>query len=197
MKRKKSIKREIIEWAIFLGILGFLFGTGLHTPIFGFIQGLILKTGLIQPSIDKSETVVADYNFMLIDQDGNKKSFSSFEGKTVFINFWATWCPPCIAEMPDINSLYVEVHNNDIEFVLISLDDDFQKAREFVKKKGFDFPIFQLGSPLPKVYESSAIPTTFVISPQGEIVVRRSGMAKYNTKKFKTYLVEMSRDKVK
>ena len=43
MKKKKSVKKEIIEWAIFLGIIGFLFGTGLHTPVFGFIQGLILQ----------------------------------------------------------------------------------------------------------------------------------------------------------
>jgi len=188
MKKKKSIKREIIEWAIFLGILGFLFGTGLHTPVFGFFQSLILKTGIMQPSIDESTTSTADYNFLLVDQEGNKESFTAFKGKVVFVNFWATWCPPCIAEMPDINQLYAEMHGDDIAFVLISLDDDFQKAKEFVRKKEFDFPIYQLASPLPKVYESSAIPTTYVISPKGEIVVNRSGMAKYNTEKFKSYL---------
>ena len=90
MKKKKSIKKEIIEWAIFLGILGFLFGTGLHTPVFGFLQGLILKTGIIQPSIDESTTELADYNFVLIDKEGNRKSFTDYKGKVVFVNFWAT-----------------------------------------------------------------------------------------------------------
>lgn len=188
MKKKKSIKREIIEWAIFLGIIGFLFGTGLHTPVFGFIQGLILKTGIMQPSIDHDETVAADYNFVLVDRDGNRKDFKDYEGKVVFVNFWATWCPPCVAEMPDIHNLYEEINSEDIEFVLISLDDDFQKAKKFVDRKEFDFPIYQLASPLPSVYESSAIPTTYVISPQGEIVVSKSGMAKYNTEKFKNFL---------
>ncbi len=188
MKKKKSIKREIIEWAIFLGIIGFLFGTGLHTPVFGFIQGLILKTGIMQPSIDHDETVAADYNFVLVDRDGNRKDFKEYEGKVVFVNFWATWCPPCVAEMPDIHDLYEEINSEDIEFVLISLDDDFQKAKRFVDRKEFDFPIYQLASPLPSVYESSAIPTTYVISPQGEIVVSKSGMAKYNTDKFKNFL---------
>ena len=195
MKKKKSVKREIIEWAIFLGILGFLFGTGLHTPVFGFFQGLILKTGIMQPSIEESTTSTADYDFILIDQEGKRKSFSTYKGKVVFVNFWATWCPPCIAEMPDINQLYSEMHEKDIEFVLISLDDDFQKAKDFVRKKEFGFPIFQLASPLPKVYESSAIPTTYVISPNGEIVVARSGMAKYNTEKFRKFLVELSTQK--
>ena len=86
MKKKKSIKREIIEWAVFLGIIAFLFGTGLHTPVFGFFQGLILKTGIIQPSMDESSIAKADYDFMLIDQDGNRKPFSDFENKVVFIN---------------------------------------------------------------------------------------------------------------
>ena len=191
MKKKKSIKKEIIEWAIFLGILGFLFGTGLHTPVFGFLQGLILKTGIIQPSIDESTTELADYNFVLIDKEGNRKSFADYKDKVVFVNFWATWCPPCIAEMPDIHDLYTEMESTDIEFVLIALDDDFQKAKDFVRKKKFDFPIYQLASPLPKVFESSAIPTTYVISPEGKIVMSKSGMAKYNTKKFKNFLEEL------
>ena len=191
MKKKKSIKREIIEWAIFLGIIGFLFGTGLHTPVFGFIQGLILKTGIIQPSIDHEETVAADYNFILVDRDGKRKQFKEYEGKVVFVNFWATWCPPCVAEMPDIHDLYGELSAQDIEFVLISLDDDFEKAKKFVDRKEFGFPIYQLASPLPSVYESKAIPTTYVISPQGEIVVSKSGMAKYNTKKFKKFLQDL------
>ena len=191
MKKKKSIKKEIIEWAIFLRILVFLFGTGLHTPVFGFFQGLILKTGIMQPSIDESSTESADYNFVLIDQEGNRKSFTDFKDKVVFVNFWATWCPPCIAEMPDINGLYQEANSDDIEFVLISFDDNFQKAKDFVKKKEFDFPIYQLASPLPKVYESNAIPTTYVISPEGKIVVTKSGMAKYNTKKFRKFLEEL------
>ena len=191
MKKKRSVKREIIEWAIFLGILGFLFGTGLHTPVFGFFQGLILKTGIMQPSIDDEENEMASYNFIVVDEQGKQTPFEEFKNKVVFINFWATWCPPCIAEMPDINALYQEVDSEGIQFVLISLDDDFEKAKRFVEKKGFDFPIYQLGSPLPQVYESQAIPTTFVISPDGEVVVRKSGMAKYNTKKFRAFLTSL------
>ncbi len=192
MKKKKSGKREIIEWAIFLGIFGILFGTGLHTPVFGFIQGLILKTGIIQPSIDETPSERADYNFALVDQDGNKVPFDNFQEKAVFVNLWATWCPPCIAEMPDINDLYNEMNDKGIEFVLISLDDDFQKAKDFVKRKEYDFPVYQLASSLPAVYSSNAIPTTYVLSPEGNIVVTKSGMAKYNTKKFRKFLEELA-----
>jgi peroxiredoxin len=96
-----------------------------------------------------------------------------------------------VAEMPDIQNLYEEMHGAGINFVLISLDDDFQKARNFVEKKDFTFPIYQLGSPLPEVYASSAIPTTYVVSPDGKVVVSKSGMAKYNTKKFRNFLREL------
>ncbi|MDZ7608876.1 MAG: TlpA disulfide reductase family protein [Cyclobacteriaceae bacterium] len=117
-----------------------------------------------------------------------------FQGKVIFMNIWATWCPPCIAEMPDIHDLYQEMKNEDIVFVMLSVDDDLQKAIRFVDKKGFEFPVYQLAGPMPMAFESSAIPTTFVISPEGKIVVKKSGMAKYNSKKFREYLLELKQN---
>ncbi len=191
MGKKKSIKREIIEWAIFFGIIATLYLTGLHTPVLGFMQGLILKTGIIKPSIERESNIQADYSFTLIDQHGEYINFKNLKGETIFINIWATWCPPCIAEMPDINNLYNELKGENIQFFMISMDDDFEKAKKFVDKKGYDFPIYQLGSNMPEVFQSKAIPTTFVISPKGMIVVKKSGMAKYNTDEFRNYLKEL------
>ncbi len=195
MAKKKSVKREIIEWAIFLGVIATLYLTGLHTPVLGFMQGLILKTGIIKPTIDKESNVRASYSFTLIDRHGEFINFKSYRGETIFINFWATWCPPCIAEMPDINKLYNKVKDDNIRFFMISLDDDFEKAKKFVDKKGFDFPIYQLGSIMPEVYHSKAIPTTYVISPQGKIVVKRSGMAEYNTEEFRKFLTGLENER--
>ena len=100
--------------------------------------------------------------------------------------------PPALAEnTSNLGPMSRLMKDKEIEFVMISLDDEFQKAKDFVGKKEFDFPIYRLASPLPKIYESSAIPTTYVISPEGKIVVNKSGMAKYNTKKFKKFLEEL------
>lgn len=188
MGKKKSVKREIIEWVVFFGIIATLYLTGLHTPVLGFMQGLILKTGIMKPTIERESKVRASYSFTLIDKNGEFVNFKNFKGETVFINFWATWCPPCIAELPDINNLYNELKGENVKFFLISLDDDFEKAKKFVDKKKFDFPIYQLGSLMPEVFYSNAIPTTFVISPEGKIVVKKSGMAKYNTEEFRNFL---------
>lgn len=191
MAKKKSMKRELMEWGIFIAIISTLYLTGLHTPILGALQGLILKTGIIQPDTEENFQGLADYNFHLEDTEGNVMYFEELKGKTIFVNLWATWCPPCIAEMPDINALYLDLDSKDVAFVMISLDDNFEKAKSFVNKKGYQFPIYQLKTRLPKIYESPSIPTTYVISPDGNIVMSKKGMAKYNTKDFKAFLLNL------
>lgn len=184
---KKSYKRELIEWTALIGVGATLYLTGLHTEVIGQVQRVVLATGIITPDTDEEPEKNASYNFSLTNVSGKKVDFSAFKGKTVFLNFWATWCPPCIAEMPDIQDLYTK-SNGEVAFVMISLDDDPDKARRFLERKGFDLPVYFLSSVLPSVYNPSSIPTTYVISPDGKIVMTRHGMAKYDTESFRTFL---------
>jgi len=188
-KKKPRLKRQLIEWGVIIAIGAFLYLTGLHVQVIGTIQGLVLKTGLIKPKISSEEPISkADYNFRVIDHDGTIIQGEDLKNKTVFINLWATWCPPCIAEMPDINNLYNEIASNDIVFLMISLDDDFEKAKTFIQKKEYDFNIYKFASTPPSSLYSKIIPTSFVLSPDGNIVVRKEGMAKYNSKSFREFL---------
>ena len=196
-RKKKSLNKEFREWGIFVTILGILFITGWHKNLAAGIQQLFLKTGVMQASVkNTSEQVAAPYNFKLKTLKGKQVSFEDFKGKTVFINLWATWCPPCIAEMPDIHELYKEVASDKIKFVMISLDDDPQKAAKFIQRKGYTFPVYTTEGYLPQAYSSRSIPTTFVISPSGKIVVKQKGMASYNTSKFKKTLTQISNNSV-
>ena len=185
---KGKIKKELREWIVLLSVGGFIYLMGWHTFLIGKLQQAVLYTGILSPS-EISDKRVASYDFKLETLDGTEVHFSEFENKTVFINFWATWCPPCIAEMPDIQSLYDET-NGDVSYVMISLDQDENKAREFVKKRGFSFPIYFMRSSLPKTYNTHAIPTTYLIDKTGMIKVENHGMAKYNSSKFKKILKE-------
>ncbi len=185
----KKVKREIIEWSIFLGAIGFLYFTGLHTQVFGTMQRGLLATGIIRPDLN-GEVVEASYDLILEDINGNELNLSEWKSETIFMNYWATWCAPCIAEMPDINDLYNQV-NKDVKFVIISVDKDPAKARDFIKRKGFDFPIYFLKSGVPNVYATNSIPTTYVISPDGEVVVSNKGMAQYSNKKFVDFLLNL------
>ncbi|MGL1885241.1 MAG: TlpA family protein disulfide reductase [Reichenbachiella sp.] len=185
-----KISKELKEWGIMIVIFGTLYFTGYYKDVAGFLQGMILEIGFMKPDqIEENDQQTASYDFFIRDVNGQKIDFHSFEGKTVFINYWATWCPPCIAEMPDINDLYHNMKDQNIEFVMISLDEDFDKAKKFVDRKGYDFPIYQMASQRPVVYNSNSIPTTYVLSKKGKIVAKRSGMAKYDTEEFRTFLL--------
>jgi len=132
----------------------------------------------------------ASLDFALNDLAGKVYTLSDYKVKVVFLNFWATWCPPCIAEMPEIAGLYEDVASEDIAFVMVSVDRDFEKLEKFVQKKEYKFPIYRLSGSLPSTYEASSIPTTYLISPSGKIIMEKTGMGSYNNEGFKEVLKE-------
>ncbi|MEX0723101.1 MAG: TlpA disulfide reductase family protein [Gracilimonas sp.] len=187
--KTSSFKKELVQWSIIFLIGAGLYATGYHTEVIGKMQSVLLYTGILQP--DTEESIIhgnkADYNMPLLTLDGERTSLSKFEGKTIFMNLWATWCPPCIAEMPNIQRLYDDIDDENIVFVMASLDQDPQKAWDFVARKGFTFPVYSVIAK-PRIYDSSVVPTTYVISPEGDIVMEHRGMAKYDTDDFKAFL---------
>lgn len=189
-KRKGPSKRDIIELSVIVIIFLVIYITGSQAEVFGKVQQAFLKTGVVNINLSNEEDFgKADYNFQLVDSEGVELDVRELEGKTIFINMWATWCAPCVAEMPSINSLYNKIENKEnIVFLMISYDKEMRTARSWVKRKGFDFPVYQLTSPLPDMYETGVVPTTFVISPKGKIVLSKTGMANYDTKRFKKFL---------
>ena len=136
---KKKIKKEFREISIVASIFLLLYFTGLHTEVAAFAQRVILTTGLITADTDSDPTTYedVDYNFKLKNLNGEFTDLSEYKGKVVFINIWATWCPPCVAEMPNIQSLYDKIENDNIEFIMLSMDNSEEKAKKFIDKKGF------------------------------------------------------------
>ena len=191
--KKSTFRKELLQWSVIFLIGAGLYATGYHTEVIGKMQSVLLYPGILQPDTDASviHGDKADYNMALLTLDGERTSLSEFEGKTIFMNLWATWCPPCIAEMPNIQRLYDDISDDNIVFVMASLDQDPQKARDFIARKGFTFPVYSVLSK-PRVYDSSVVPTTYVISPGGDIVMEHRGMAKYDTDDFKQFLKSIS-----
>lgn len=192
---KKNIKKQIIEFGIIGTVFLTLFLTGLHTEIFGFIQRGVLKTGLLNPNLEQkaestteSKNPEADFSMKLINSKGEKVVMEQFKGKVIFMNLWATWCPPCIAEMPSINDLYNEVEREGIVFIMLSLDDNFEKAKRFKEKKDFDFEVYYPAEGIPQMYYTRSIPTTYIIDAKGGLALTQMGMADYNTDEFKQFL---------
>jgi len=190
--KKGKILKEIRELGIVVTIIGILYFTGLHTEVAAFAQRMILQTGLMSgdDAIPKEEREKLDYNLNLVSPTGDRINMTEYKGKVLFINLWATWCPPCIAEMPGIQELYNDINNEDVVFIMLSTDDSMEKVKTFIEKKGYNLPVFMPTSRVPDVLRSPSIPTTFIVNKKGEIVSKKTGMAKYNTKSFKKFLLK-------
>ena len=188
-----KITKEVREWVIMLSVIGLLFFTGWYKDVAAILQRGLLETGLMKPN-ELAQSRPASYDFQLINEGGRTLNFSEFKGKTVFINFWATWCTPCIAEMPDIHHLYEKV-GSEVSFVMVSVDKQREKALGFVERKEFEFPIYFLKAGLPDTYDTRSIPTTYVISPTGKIVAEQYGLSRYDTEGFREFLLKLNKGK--
>lgn len=190
----QSLRNELLLLGIMATIAAFLYITGWHVQVISTLQRGILATGIIQPDTTTKERVLTadlpqvDLDIELIDADGQAINLQKFQGKVLFVNLWATWCPPCLAEMPNIDQLYQEMDPQEIAFAMIATDRDFAKAVAHVADKGFRFPIYRIGGNWPTALQSSTLPTTFVIDRNGQLVLQRRGMAQYNSRKFKNFL---------
>ncbi|HET8754012.1 MAG TPA: TlpA disulfide reductase family protein [Salinimicrobium sp.] len=191
----KKAKINLIEFGAIGAIILTLFVTGLHTEVLGFLQRGILETGMLNPDLEKKAELAvndskskADFNMTLVNSKGETVNMDEFRGKVIFMNIWATWCPPCIAEMPGINNLYNDVKEKDVTFIMISVDQNFQKAIDFAEEKGYDFEIYKVQGTMPRMYATRAIPTTYVIGADQTLALTHKGMGDYDTAEFKSFL---------
>lgn len=126
--------------------------------------------------------------FAVQDVNGQTVNLQSFKGRKVFVNLWASWCPPCRREMPSIQKLARSVDSSKVTFVLLSLDDDFNKAKNFAQKQKLDLPIYYPGENLPALFNVQGIPTTFIFNERGELIRRIDGGDDYDTDKYREIL---------
>jgi thiol-disulfide isomerase/thioredoxin len=153
------------------------------------IQGL-MKVGLFQPDIPAADMMESNVTPDMTFADGEGKTFtlSSLRGKVVFLNFWATWCPPCRAEMPSINALYKKYKNDkNVVFLTVDTDGDYKKAKRFMGKHAYELPVYVADSRIPGELLGKSIPTTVIISKNGQIAFRQEGAADYGNDKFIEY----------
>ena len=127
-------------------------------------------------------------------QDGNGKivALNDLKGKVVFINFWATWCPPCIEEMPSINELKTKfAGNEDIVFLMVDVDGKYKKAQTFMNKRKFNLPVYVPHSEIPKEFLGGAIPTTAILDKKGDIAIRLEGGRDYSAPEMRRGLQQL------
>lgn len=149
---------------------------------------LVLALSFVSCSDNKDDVNDVSYeyarNFLVLDSDGNSVTLSDYIGKPIVLNFWASWCPPCKAELPDFEKAYKEY--GDVEFLMVNLTDGsretVESAKDFISQNGYTFPVYyDTEFSASYAYSLSSIPVTCFIDAEGNLVASRVGMIDYDT----------------
>jgi thiol-disulfide isomerase/thioredoxin len=131
------------------------------------------------------QTPTADLSavdFSLKDLSGQNQNLGSYAGKTLFLNFWATWCGPCWAEIPSMEKLYLELRNEGFVIVAVNSQEAREQVIGFVENIGMSFPVLlDTDGRIGAAYSIRAIPTTYLIDPRGYILGRMVGTRDWYT----------------
>ena len=180
MKITKSQRSNII----FLIVLALLF----FTPLGGKVKEYSARLLSFAPSVESEESrvVLKNYDWKLKGINADDFNFEHAQGKVVVLNFWATWCPPCRAEMPSFQKLY-DKYKDDVVFIFMT-NEESGKVLSFLDKYNYDLPSFNQYTSTPSEFPVSSIPATFIIDREGSIVVDKVGPADWDNKKVEVLL---------
>ena len=195
-------RKTLTSW-LPLALFALVLITPLRPIMLGGMQRGLLATGLWKAEVPAA-TLTGDmpvlltggaypHSLPMVTLDGQAVNLSDLKGKVVFVNLWASWCPPCRAEMPGIEALYKKVDKSKIAFVMLSLGDNAAKARKFVQAQGYTFPVYLRTADLPAPFDSNSIPSTVILGPDGQVAARHDGMAEYDTPEFKAALDNLTK----
>lgn len=152
-----------------------------------FLLQQLVSVGLFKAEIKKNgvNNLPETASFSFTNSAGITTTTAGLKGKVVFINFWASWCPPCRAEMPSLELLYKKLQNdNRFVFLFINEDEDKSKAIKYLEKNHFTIPLYSRLGDVPNEIFSGTLPTTVVINKDGKVVLKHEGLAGYNTEAF-------------
>lgn len=125
-------------------------------------------------------------------KDGDTVALSSFAGRVVLVNFWATWCEPCEREIPAMERLYQELGGEDFELLAVAIDDDEAKVQEFQERYQLSFPIvLDSNQAVYGSYQTMGVPESLLIDREGRIVERYVGPREWDAIEYVTRIREL------
>src|SRR5579862_4411172 len=151
--------RERVKAIVFFVVVGLVAG--------GFVYRQATHTG--DPGVINVGQKAPD--FSVKDESGHLVKLSDFRGKIVFLNFWGTWCPTCVDEMPDIQKLYQQFQGRPFQILEVSIDNDWPEIHQFYKEHHLDLPTYlDPGHQIAGLYKVYKFPETFLIDENGSVV---------------------------
>lgn len=185
--RKKRWWTIVLDFLFMAFVIAMLF-PGTRKPVSAFL----IRQTLFSPARTDKVIFLSENDWQLsLKKRGEQEELmlENFKGKPLFVNFWATWCPPCVAEMPSIQRLYDE-YKDEVAFILIS-NEDAGVISKFIEKNEYTMPVYSLLSNVPAVFETSTIPSTYLVAPSGRLLISKTGAAKWDAPKIKKMLDQL------
>jgi peroxiredoxin len=134
-------------------------------------------------------------SFSLPDLDGNVHRLDDLRGKVVVLNFWATWCPPCVDEMPSLERLHDALGPKDVAIVAVSVDERFSDIEEFVDKYGVTFTVLHdAGKKTSRAYQTFKYPETYIVDRSGRLRSKVVGPRDWSAPTVIRDLVELAKE---
>lgn len=164
-----------------LGALGLLVG---GIVVFGHIMRKRIGNRLLPPPLPVESW---DYVMDARDLMGAAVSFSQFSGRVLILNFWATWCRPCVAELPSLQGLLAASADLDVALACVTQENG-QVVRSFLDKRAVGLPVYLVKGEPPACFRGRAIPATFILDKTGRIVMRHVGAAQWDAPSVVTFV---------
>lgn len=159
--------------------LGFLLAAGCTQPVpAGTVGGLTVHGR-------------ADYDWTIQTPAGERVRLEAYRGRVLFINMWASWCAPCVAEMGSIQRLHHSLRDTEVEFLLVSPEQP-EPVERFLRRYGYDLPVFLEAGEMPAAFGLRALPTTFVVDRSGNIVLKHRGAADWDDNAVRAFLQSLT-----
>jgi len=185
--KKKSLWGKITD-VLFIVLIILLLIPGTRKEMMTYAS----KIRMLVMSPDKkeqTETLEGAKSLIFIDEQNDRHVLNEYYDKPVFINFWATWCPPCRAEMPSLQDLYDD-YKDKVNFLFLS-NESMEKQLEYLTTKDYDLPNYQIKGQPTGSLKYSVLPTTMILSKEKEVVVRKKGAINWNSKKVRKILDDL------
>ncbi|MFS4468872.1 TlpA family protein disulfide reductase [Maribacter sp. 2210JD10-5] len=184
--KKKKIKVSDVIFGVFVLLL---IVPQTRKPIMVVINKA--RVFVMSPSVqdDNGQKSIQPFSYRLTDLKGNDKHISVGEKRVVFLSYWATWCPPCIAELPSIQELYSD-YGEQMDFILLTHEKP-EVVNSFLLKEEYDLPVFFPRMKTPDALYAKSIPTNYVIDGTGKIVIKETGAVDWSSEKVRNILDEL------
>ncbi|MUU79769.1 TlpA family protein disulfide reductase [Winogradskyella endarachnes] len=181
----KSLKSKIVNFIFLLFIILMIIPQSRQFIQVWMHKGLsyVNHSSIVE---EKNRLTITNSKWLLKSDRNRTLNFEDLKGEVILINFWATWCPPCIAEMPSLQNLYND-YGDKVVFLFVT-QDKFETVESFKTKRNFNFEVFNPLITTPSELKTSSIPRTLVINKKGEIVIDETGAVNWNSEKVKNQL---------